>query len=69
MKPGTALVAFYGQWTRFVLHRKVVPHRTRAIANEIKRGRKAPTLKELVKKVIEGALSRVDPSGWRDTPL
>jgi hypothetical protein len=62
-------VAFYGQRTRFMLHRKVIPHRTRAITNEIKRGRKASTLKELVKKVIEGALSRADPSGWRDTAL
>ena len=69
VEPGTALVAFYGQWTRFVLHRKVVPHRTRAIANKIKRGRKAPALKEFAKKVIEGALSRADPSGWRDTAL
>jgi hypothetical protein len=69
VEAGTALVAFDGQWARFVLHRKVIPHRTRAIANEVKRGRKAFVLEELVKEVIEGALSRADPSGWRDTAV
>ena len=60
MKAGTALVAFYCQWTRFVLHRKVIPDRTRAIANEVKRRGEASILEEFAKEVIEGALSRAD---------
>jgi hypothetical protein len=53
----TALVAFYGEGTRFVLHCKVISHRARTIANEIKRRGKAFHWEEFVKKVIEGALS------------
>lgn len=57
-------MAFYGQGTRFVLHSKVISHGARTIANEIKRGGKAPPWDEFVKEVIECALSRADPSGW-----
>jgi hypothetical protein len=60
VEAGTALMAFYSQWTRFMLHRKVIPHRTRAIANEVKRRGKASLLEEFAKEVIKGALSRVD---------
>ncbi len=60
-------MAFYGQGTSFVLHSKVISHGPRAIASEIKRWGKAFPWEEFVKEVIEGALSRVDPSGWGDT--
>jgi hypothetical protein len=63
VEAGAALVAFDGQRPSFMLHREVVPHRTRAIANEVKRGRKALLLKEIMKQIIESALSRVDASG------
>ncbi len=63
----TALVAFYGQGTRFMLHSKVISHGARTIANEIKRGGKAFPWEEFTKEVIEGALSRADPSGWGGT--
>ena len=66
MEAGTALVAFDSQWTRLVLHGEVISHRTRPIANEIKRGREASRLEEFAKEVIEGALSRANPSGWGD---
>jgi hypothetical protein len=62
-----ALMAFYGQGTRFVLHSKVISHGARTIANEIKRGGKASPWEEFAKEVIEGALSRADPSGWGGT--
>ena len=58
-----ALMALDSQRPSFMLHRKVVPHGTRAIANEVKRGRKALLLKEIMKEIIQSALSRVDASG------
>ena len=62
-------MAFYSQGTRFrvVLHSKVISHGARMIVNEIKRGGKAFHWEELMKEVIEGALSRADPSGWGGT--
>jgi hypothetical protein len=63
----TALTAFNGQGTRYELHSKVISHGARTIANEIKRGRKDSPWQEFAKEVIEGALSRADPSGWGDT--
>lgn len=63
----TALMAFYGQGTRFVLHGKVISDGARTIANEIECGGKAFHWEERMKEVIEGALSRADPSGWGGT--
>jgi hypothetical protein len=60
-------MAFYGQGARVVLHSEVISHGARTIANEIKCGGKAPSWEEFVKEVIEGALSRADPSGWGGT--
>jgi hypothetical protein len=60
-------MAFYGQGTGFVLHSEVISHGARTIANEIKRGGKAFHWEEFMKEVIEGALSRADPSGWGGT--
>jgi len=62
VEAGAALVALDGQRPSFVLHGEVVPHGTRAIANEVKCRGKILLLKEVVEKIIEGALSRVDPS-------
>jgi hypothetical protein len=56
-------MTFYGQGSRFVLHSKVISHRARTIANEIKcAGEASPW--EFVKEVVEGALSGADPSSW-----
>jgi hypothetical protein len=63
VEAGATLVALDSQRPSFMLHSEVVPHSTRAIANEVKRGRKGPPLEEVMKEIIEGALSRVDPSG------
>jgi hypothetical protein len=63
VEAGAALVALDGQRPSLMLHREVVPHGTRAIANEVKRGRKALLLKEIMKEIIQSALSRVDASG------
>jgi hypothetical protein len=63
MEAGAALVALDGQCAGFVLHGEVVSNRTRAIANEVKRGPKAFLLKEFMKEIIEGALPRAHPSG------
>jgi hypothetical protein len=60
----TALMTFYGQGSRFVLHSKVISYRARTIANEIKCGGEASSWEEFVKEVVEGALSGADPSGW-----
>jgi len=49
-----------------MLHRKVIPHRARAIANEVECRGKPFLLEKFVKKIIEGALSRANPSGWGD---
>lgn len=63
VEAGAALVALDGQCAGFVLHGEIVPHRTRAIADEVERGRKAFSLKEFMKEIVEGALPRTDPSG------
>ena len=63
MEAGASLVALDRQWAGFVLHGEIVPHRTRTIANEVKRGGKAFPLKEFMKEIIEGALPRAHPSG------
>ena len=63
VEAGAALVALDGQRPSFMLHRKIVPHSTRAIANEVERRRKILLLKEVMEEVVERALSRVDPSG------
>ena len=63
VEAGAALVALDGQCAGFVLHGKIIPHSTRAIADEVKGGRKAFSLKEFTKEIIEGALPRTDPSG------
>jgi len=60
-------MAFCGQGTRFVLHSEVISHGARTIANEIKRGGETFPWEQFVKEVIEGALSRADPSGWGGT--
>jgi hypothetical protein len=60
-------MAFYGQGTCFVLHSKIISHGARTIANEIKCGGKPFPWEEFAKKVVEGALSRADPSGWGAT--
>jgi hypothetical protein len=60
-------MAFYGQGTRFVLHGKVISHGARTIANEIKRRGKTFHWKKFMEEVIEGPLSRADPSGWGGT--
>ena len=63
VEAGAELVALDGQRSSFMLHREIVPHRTRAISNKVKRGRKAFLLKEIMKQIIETVLSRVDASG------
>ena len=60
-------MTFYGQGTRFVLHSEIISHGTGTIANEIKRRGKSFPWEEFVKEVIEGVLSRADPSGWGGT--
>jgi hypothetical protein len=66
VKASAALMALYCQWTGFMLHRKVIPYRARAIANEIECRGKPFLLEKFVEKIIESALSRVDLSGWGD---
>jgi hypothetical protein len=60
----TALMALYGQGARFVLHCEISSRGARTIANEIERGGKASPWEKFAKEIVEGALSRVDPSGW-----
>lgn len=58
----TALMAFYCQGTCFMLHSEVISHRARTITNEIESGGKAFPWEEFAKEVVEGVLSRADPS-------
>ena len=50
-----------------MLHSKVISHGARTIADEIKCGGESLPWEEFTKEVIEGALSRVDPSGCGGT--
>ena len=57
VKAGTTFVALYGQRSGGVLHRKVISHRTRPIANKVVRWREPFFRKEFAEEIIESALS------------
>ena len=69
VKANTALVALHGQRSSFMLHRKVISHRTSSIAYKVERRRETFFRKEFVEEIVEGVLSKRIHQGWAMMPL